>query len=128
MPSTRESNSFGVDALQLLLVSVGPVSPRLGRPTARQQRAAAPDVIPTHRDHLRASVIEYDGPRDHSADCRRCDTDKAAALLGDGWGVVRIQERAVTRTLGDLALASSDLAKLSHWCGDSLVRIWGPYE
>lgn len=79
-------------------------------------------LLPARCDIVIASsrlVVEYDGLRYHSsADRRRCDTDKTAALLAVGWRVVRIRERAGTRSLSDLALASSDLLQLSHRYGD----------
>lgn len=73
-------------------------------------------VVPSMR-----LVVEYDGLRYHaSADRRRCDDAKTAALLADGWRVVRIRERAGTRALADLDVTSHCLLQLPHRYGDQL--------
>lgn len=76
-------------------------------------------------------VVEYDGIRYHRpADRRRCDTDKTVALLADGWRVVRIRERAGTRAMPALDIASCGLLQLSHRYGDRLgplvdaIEVW----
>lgn len=73
-------------------------------------------VVPSRR-----LVVEYDGLRYHrSVDRRRCDANKTAALLADGWRVVRIRERAGTRCLPYLDITASGLLQLSHRYGDRL--------
>ena len=58
-------------------------------------------LIPARCDVVIAShrlVVEYDGLRYHrTADRRRCNTDKTAALLAEGWRVVRIREEVGSR-------------------------------
>lgn len=67
-------------------------------------------------------VVEYDGLRFHrDATRRRCDDEKTRALLADGWRVVRIRERAGTRSLPDLDLVDDALLQIPHQYGDSLL-------
>ena len=69
-------------------------------------------------------VVEYDGVRFHRAtDRRRCDLEKTRALLADGWRVVRIRERAGTRTLPDLDLLDIGLLQIQYTYGDSLLPV-----
>ena len=68
-------------------------------------------------------VVEYDGLRYHGGDRRRCDTDKTTALLADGWRVVRIRERAGSRSLSDLDLVDDGLLQVQHRYGNSLLPV-----
>ena len=76
-------------------------------------------VIPSVR-----LVVEYDGvAHHHRASRTRADENKTRALLFDGWRVVRVRERAGSRSLLDLILVDVGLLQVQHRYGDSLVPV-----
>lgn len=82
--------------------------------------AARCDVVISSR----RLVVEYDGVRYHqSGDRRRCDTEKTAALLADGWRVVRIREHTSTSTLPTLGITALEFLALPRRYGSPLSPV-----